>query len=68
MEGKPVVVVGLARSGVGAAAFLARLGTPVVATDRKSPGELQAEVSALERLGVRMELGGHRVETFVGAQ
>jgi UDP-N-acetylmuramoylalanine--D-glutamate ligase len=68
MEGKPVVVVGLARSGVGAAAFLARLGTPVVATDRKSPGELQAEVSALESLGVRMELGGHRVETFVGAQ
>jgi UDP-N-acetylmuramoylalanine--D-glutamate ligase len=68
VEGKPVVVVGLARSGVGAAAFLARLGTPVVATDRKSPAELQTEVSILEPLGVRMELGGHRAETFVGAR
>jgi UDP-N-acetylmuramoylalanine--D-glutamate ligase len=68
LEGKPVVVVGLARSGVGAAAFLARLGTPVVATDRKSPAELQTEVSILEPLGVRMELGGHRAETFVTAR
>ncbi len=68
MEGKPVVVVGLARSGVGAAAFLARLGTPVVATDRKSANELQAEVSILEPLGVRMELHGHRAATFVAAR
>jgi UDP-N-acetylmuramoylalanine--D-glutamate ligase len=67
LEGKPVVVVGLARSGVGAAAFLARRGTPVVATDRKSAAELQAEVSILEPLGVRLELGGHRVETFTTA-
>ena len=68
MEGKPVVVVGLARSGVGAARFLARLGTPVVATDRKSARELQTEVSILEPLGVRMELGGHSASTFTGAQ
>ncbi len=67
VEGKPVVVVGLARSGVGAAAFLARLGTPVVATDRKSASELQTEVSILEPLGVRMELGGHRAATFASA-
>jgi UDP-N-acetylmuramoylalanine--D-glutamate ligase len=68
MEGKPVVVVGLARSGVGAAAFLARRGTPVVATDRKPASELQTEVSILEPLGVRMELHGHRAETFVTAR
>jgi UDP-N-acetylmuramoylalanine--D-glutamate ligase len=68
VEGKPVVVVGLARSGVGAAAFLARLGTPVVATDRKSAGELQTEVSILEPLGVRLEMSGHRAETFVAAR
>ena len=67
VEGKPVVVVGLARSGTRAAAFLARRGTPVVATDRKSAAELQAEVSILEPLGVRLELGGHRVETFTTA-
>jgi len=68
VEGKPVVVVGLARSGVGAAAFLARLGTPVVASDRRSASELQTEVSILEPLGVRMELGGHRAATFVAAR
>lgn len=67
VEGKPVVVVGLARSGTSAAAFLARRGTPVVATDRKSATELQAEVSILEPLGVRLELGGHRVSTFTTA-
>jgi UDP-N-acetylmuramoylalanine--D-glutamate ligase len=68
LEGKPVVVVGLARSGTGAAAFLARLGTPVVATDRKSANELQTEVSILEPLGVRLELGGHRAATFASAR
>jgi UDP-N-acetylmuramoylalanine--D-glutamate ligase len=67
LEGRPVVVVGLARSGVAAAGFLARRGTPVVATDRKSARELEAEVSILEGLGVRMELGGHERATFTGA-
>ncbi len=61
------VVVGLARSGIAAAEFLARRGTPVVATDRKPAVELQAEVMRLEGAGVRMELGGHRRETFVSA-
>jgi UDP-N-acetylmuramoylalanine--D-glutamate ligase len=53
---------------MGAAAFLARRGTPVVATDRKSASELQTEVSILEGLGVRLELGGHRAATFAAAQ
>jgi UDP-N-acetylmuramoylalanine--D-glutamate ligase len=67
LEGKVVLVVGLARSGTSAAAFLARRGTPVVATDRKPAAELQAEVNILEPLGVRLELGGHRPESFLGA-
>ncbi len=60
-------MVGLARSGVAAAEFLARRGTPVVATDLKPAGELQAEAMRLEQMGVRLELGGHRRETFVSA-
>jgi len=59
-----VLVVGLARSGVAAAEFLARRGAAVVATDRKPAGDLQAEVMRLEAAGVRLELGGHRAETF----
>jgi UDP-N-acetylmuramoylalanine--D-glutamate ligase len=61
------VVVGLARSGVAAAEFLARRGEEVVATDRKPAGELAPEVMRLETLGVRLELGAHRPLTFTGA-
>jgi len=61
------VVIGLARSGIAAAEFLARRGASVVATDTKSEGELPGEVLALRERGVRLELGGHRRETFTAA-
>jgi UDP-N-acetylmuramoylalanine--D-glutamate ligase len=67
LEGMSVVVVGLARSGVAAAEFLARRGASVVATDLKGEGELPEEALSLRRLGVRLDLGGHRPETFAGA-
>jgi UDP-N-acetylmuramoylalanine--D-glutamate ligase len=67
MEGKPVVVVGLARSGIAAAAFLAGRGLAVVATDRRPALELEAEALRIEALGVGLELGGHREATFTGA-
>lgn len=65
--GDNVVVVGLARSGIAAAAFLARRGAAVVAVDRKRERELAPEALALREAGVRLELGPHRRETFVGA-
>jgi UDP-N-acetylmuramoylalanine--D-glutamate ligase len=67
LEGVSVVVVGLARSGVAAAEFLARRGARVVATDLKTEGELSAEALRLRALGVRLELGAHRRETFAAA-
>lgn len=67
LEGKSVVVVGLARSGVAAARLLAGRGAHVVATDRKPARELEAEVLSLEGAGVSLELGEHREETFTGA-
>ena len=66
-ERASVVVVGLARSGVAAAEFLARRGASVVATDIKGEGELSEEALRLRKLGVRLELGGHRTDTFAGA-
>jgi UDP-N-acetylmuramoylalanine--D-glutamate ligase len=66
-EGDFVVVVGLARSGVAAAEFLARRGAKVVATDVKGEDELSEEALRLEEKGVRLETGGHRVETFTRA-
>lgn len=62
-----MVVVGLARSGVAAAGFLARRGERVIATDVKRADELPQEASALAALGVRLETGGHRAESFTRA-
>jgi UDP-N-acetylmuramoylalanine--D-glutamate ligase len=62
--GENVVVVGLARSGIAAAAFLARRGASVVAVDKKREDELPQEALALREAGVRLELGAHRRDTF----
>jgi UDP-N-acetylmuramoylalanine--D-glutamate ligase len=67
MAGQVVVVVGLARSGVAAARFLAKRGARVVATDTKGAGELEDEVLSLAKEGVRLELGGHQEGTVLGA-
>jgi UDP-N-acetylmuramoylalanine--D-glutamate ligase len=64
---RPVLVVGLARSGLAAAAFLARRGAAVVAVDRKLEAELPGEALALREAGVRLELGPHRSDSFTGA-
>ena len=57
--GKSVLVVGLARSGLAAARFLARAGARVTATDLRSADELPTEVRELQALGIRLVLGGH---------
>jgi UDP-N-acetylmuramoylalanine--D-glutamate ligase len=67
LAGKQVVVVGLARSGVAAAEFLVRRGARVVATDRRTADELQAEAVTLAQENVSLELGGHRQATFTAA-
>ena len=67
LEGKRIVVVGLARSGVAAAGYLARQGARVVATDRKPAEQLEEAALNLARSGVELELGGHREATVVGA-
>ena len=59
LAGQSVVVVGLARSGIAAARFLAARGARVVATDRKPPDEIAAEALELAGLGVSLALG-HR--------
>jgi UDP-N-acetylmuramoylalanine--D-glutamate ligase len=67
LSGKNAVVIGLARSGVAAAAFLAARGARVTATDLKPRETLKPEALALESQGVRLELGPHRIETLLGA-
>ncbi len=64
VEGRRVVVVGGARSGVAAAELLVARGASVVLTDVKRDFE---GAGALRRLGVVLELGGHRRATLVDA-
>jgi UDP-N-acetylmuramoylalanine--D-glutamate ligase len=67
LEGKRVLVVGLARTGIGVIRFLAEQGANVTATDIRSPGELEEYYSKIRGLNVRTELGAHRIETFLGS-
>ncbi len=66
LRGKKVTVVGLARSGAGAARLLAGLGADVTVTDAKSAEDLAALVSSLPA-SVHLCLGSHPAELFAGA-
>src|SRR5262249_34562030 len=66
LEGKKVLVVGLARSGVAAAGFWAWGGGGVPVTAR-ARGEKLVEPLAKLAGCARLELGGHRAESFLGA-
>ncbi|HEV3484149.1 MAG TPA: hypothetical protein VG106_01995, partial [Vicinamibacterales bacterium] len=64
VRGKRVTVVGAARSGVAAAELLVRRGASVTLSDKR---ERLDDAAALRSAGVELELGGHRRETFTGA-
>jgi UDP-N-acetylmuramoylalanine--D-glutamate ligase len=64
VEGLQVTVVGAARSGVAAAELLARRGARVTLSEQ-APSI--ADADRLSAAGVALETGGHRIETFVGA-
>ena len=59
-----MTVVGAARSGIAAAELLARRRAQVTLTEMRPEA---AEAEPLRRLGVRLELGGHRGETLTEA-
>ena len=63
---KKVTVVGLARSGVGAANLLTRLGADVTVTDIKRKAELKNFISKLDK-SVRLVLAEHPEHVFTTA-
>ena len=65
VQGKRVLVVGLARTGRATARCLERHGAQVTVTDSRPPYELRADVAELLALKVGMELGLHREATFL---
>ena len=64
ISGKKVTVVGLGRSGLGAANLLSKLGADVTITDSKQEGEL-AEFREKLNPSIRLSLGSHPDDIFV---
>lgn len=64
VKDKNIVVVGLARTGVAVARFMAERGARVTITDMKDEAALGPYLEKLEGLRVRKELGGHNPESF----
>jgi UDP-N-acetylmuramoylalanine--D-glutamate ligase len=56
-SGRPVVVLGLARSGIALARFLAQRGATVTVYDGRSHEQLEREVAQIEGTGARLMLG-----------
>ena len=70
LRGRRAIVLGLARSGVAAARFLADQGAAVTVYDRRSADELAEEVAALEGRPIALALGvepGVARDLLVGA-
>jgi len=66
LKGKKITVVGLARSGVGAANLLSEMGAAVTVTDIKSKDKLAGSIKKLAP-SVRLALGGHPDDLFMSA-
>ncbi len=64
IKDKNVIVVGLARSGVGAAHLLSELGADVTIADIKTEGELKDFIHRLSP-SVRLALGAHPEDIFL---
>src|SRR5574340_337861 len=65
IQGKNVLVVGLARSGVAAAHWLSEHGAAVTGTDMRGPEALQKVIPDLLNWKIGLELGLHRESTFL---
>jgi len=64
VKGKRVLVVGLGKSGVASAQFLAARGARVTVSDTRSQNELKSQIPALLERGIAVETGGHGERTF----
>ncbi|MEK6321597.1 MAG: UDP-N-acetylmuramoyl-L-alanine--D-glutamate ligase [Acidobacteriota bacterium] len=67
LEGKKVLVVGLARSGVAVARLVASHGATLIANDTRPESEIREVANELRKLGVMLSLGGHPESLFLNA-
>jgi len=64
VKGKRVLVVGMGKSGIASALFLADQGARVAVSDTKSQEELHHEIPQLLDRGIGVEAGYHGERTF----
>jgi UDP-N-acetylmuramoylalanine--D-glutamate ligase len=68
VEGQRVLVLGMGRSGVSVARWLAKEGAQVTVSEAKSEDEVdKALVNDMQSRGIAVETGGHREQTFLSA-
>jgi UDP-N-acetylmuramoylalanine--D-glutamate ligase len=67
LSGQKIVVLGMARSGMATASFLAARGARVTVSEKRESAELSAEIQQLQRWGVEWETGGHKEETLLNS-
>jgi UDP-N-acetylmuramoylalanine--D-glutamate ligase len=67
LANKKIVIVGLGRTGLAVARFLARAQASVIITDTADESALESPLETIRELGIKTELGAHRPETFENA-
>jgi UDP-N-acetylmuramoylalanine--D-glutamate ligase len=67
LNNKKVLVVGLGRTGVATASFLRKRGARVTVADLAVEQDLGEYAQKVHEMGIRLELGPHRSETFNGS-
>jgi len=65
LEGKRVLVVGLARTGVATALFCAARGAQVTAVEQRAEAGQEANAGVLRLAGVHLEFGPHGDDLFL---
>lgn len=63
--GKRILVVGMAKTGLACAKFLKSKGSIVTTSEIKTEDEMSDVIRELNDLDIKMEWGGHRIETFL---
>ncbi len=67
LRDKKVLIVGFERTGEALCRFLTARGAVVTVTEKKPEAALGRAAAAWKERGVAFETGGHRLETFLGA-
>lgn len=67
LKNKKTLVVGLAKTGVACARFLASKGAEVTVTDLRKETQLTAQLAELANFNITLELERHDAETFLAS-